>query len=43
MDEVDTLHVGKYWSEILCCTIMTQMGDLDIKVKDMKFLVSVFG
>ena len=26
MDEVDTLHVGRYWSEVLCCTIMTNPG-----------------
>ena len=26
MDQVDTLHVGRYWSEVLCCTIMTQTG-----------------
>ena len=23
MDQVDTLHVGRYWSEVLCCTVMT--------------------
>ena len=27
MDQVDTLHVGRYWSEVLCCTIMTHLGD----------------
>ena len=26
MDQVDTLHVGRYWSEILCSTIMTYPG-----------------
>ena len=26
MDQVDTLHVGRYWSEVLCCTIMTHLG-----------------
>ena len=20
MDQVDTLHVGRYWFEVLCCT-----------------------
>ena len=26
MDQVDTLHVGRYWSEVLCSTIMTHPG-----------------
>ena len=26
MDLVDTLHVGRYWSEVLCRTIMTYPG-----------------
>ena len=26
MDQVDTLHVGRYWSEVLCHTIMTHPG-----------------
>ena len=47
MDQVDTLHVGRYWSEVLCCTIMTHLGDLEVKVTDLeifllKFLVKVF-
>ena len=25
MDQVDTLHAGRYWSEVLCCTIMTHL------------------
>ena len=35
MDQVDSLHVGRYWSEVLCCTIMrfmTHLGDLEVKV-----------
>ena len=32
MDQVDTLHVGSFWSEVLCCTIMTHLGDLEFKV-----------
>ena len=28
MDQVDTLHAGRYWSEVLCCTIMAHLGDL---------------
>ena len=23
MDEVDTVHVGRYWTEVLCCNIKT--------------------
>ena len=42
MDQVDTLHVGRYWSEVLCCTIMTHLGDLEVKVTELKFLVKVF-
>ena len=34
MDQVDTLHVNRYWSEVLCCTIMTHLGDLEFKVTD---------
>ena len=36
MDQVDTLHVGRYWSEVLCCTIMTHLGDLEVKVTDLE-------
>ena len=47
MDQVYTLHAGRYWSEVLCCTIMTHLGDLEVKVTDLeifvlKFLVKVF-
>ena len=34
MDQVDTLHVCRYWSEVLCCTIMTHLGDFEFKVTD---------
>ena len=36
--EVDTLHVGRYWSEVLCCTIMTHLGNLEFKVTDFEIL-----
>ena len=36
MDQVDTLHIGRYWSEVLCCTIMTHLGDLEVKVTDLE-------
>ena len=38
MDQVDTLHVGRYWSEVLCYTIMTHLGDLEFKVTDFEIL-----
>ena len=34
MDQVDTLLVVRYWSEVLFCTIVSHLGDLDIKVTD---------
>ena len=36
MDQVDTLHVGRYWSDVLCCTIMTHLGDLEVKFTDLE-------
>ena len=39
MDQVDTLHVGRYWSEVLCCTIMAHLGDLDVKVTDLEIVL----
>ena len=38
MDHVDTsiLHVDGYFSEVLSCTIMTHLDDLEIKVIDLK-------
>ena len=41
MDQVDTLQVGRYWSEVLCGTIKTHLGDLEVKVTDL--CVKVFG
>ena len=42
MDLVDTLPDVRYWSEVLCRTIMTHIGDLEVKVTDfnikLKFL-----
>ena len=42
MDKVDTLHVGRYWSEVLCGTITTHLGDLEVKVMDFKVLCLSF-
>ena len=43
MDQGDTstLHVDGYWSEVLSCTIMTHLGDLEVKFMD--FCVEVYG
>ena len=39
MDQVDTLHAGRYWSDVLCCTIMIHLGDLEeVKVTDLESL-----
>ena len=38
MDLVDTLPVVIYWSEVLCCTIVTHIGHLEVKVTDFKIL-----
>ena len=34
IDQVVILHVGRYWSEVLFCTIMTRLVDLEVKVTD---------
>ena len=48
MDRVDTLRIDRYWSEVLCCTIMDHLSDFEVKVSHglrnfvLKFLVKVF-
>ena len=42
MDQVDIMHVGRYWSEALCCIIMTHLGDLEVKVTDLEILCESF-
>ena len=42
MDKVDTLHVGRHWSEGLCGTITTHLGDLEVKVTDLNILCLSF-
>ena len=42
MDQVVILHVGRYWSEVLCCTITTQLGDLEVKVMDFNLCLSFY-
>ena len=41
MDQVDTLHVGGYWSEVLCYTTMTHQGDIEVKVTDLDILIDL--
>ena len=43
MDQVDTLQVYRYWSQVLCCTIMTNLDDLEVKVTDLEILCLSFG
>ena len=38
MDQVDTLHVGRYRSEVLYGTITTHLGDLEVKITDLEIL-----
>ena len=43
MDLVDTLHVARYWSEVLCYTLMTRLCDLQVKVIDFELSFYVSG
>ena len=43
LDLVDTLPDVRYWSEVLCCTIIIHISDLEIKVTDFEIYVKVFG
>ena len=38
MDLVDTLPDVRYWSEVLCCTILIHVSDLKVKVTDFEIL-----
>ena len=38
MDLVDTLPDVGYWSEVLCCTIMTHISDLEVNVTAFQIL-----
>ena len=40
MDQIDTLHVGRYWpwSEFSCCTIMIHLSDFEFNVKDFEII-----
>ena len=37
MDQVDTLHVGRYWSEVMQYHHDT-LGDLEVKAADLEIL-----
>ena len=39
MDQADTLHDGRYWYEVLCGTITTHLGDLEVKVTDLEIIL----
>ena len=43
MDLVDTVHVPRYWSEVLCYTLMTRLCDLQVKVIDFELSFYVSG
>ena len=36
MGQVDTLHVSRYWSAVLCRIITTHLGDIELKVMDLE-------
>ena len=38
MDQNEFLHVGRYWSEVLCCTFMAHLSDLESKALDFEIL-----
>ena len=38
MDLVDTLHVGRYISEVFLYTTVTHQGDLEVNVTDLDIL-----
>ena len=42
IDQVDTLHIDRYWSEVLFCTITNHLSDLEVKVTDLEILCKVF-
>ena len=39
MDQVDTLRDGRYWSEVLCGTITSHLGDHEVKVTDLEIIL----
>ena len=41
MDIVDTLHIDRYWSQVLCCSIMTHLDGLETWTFFVKDLVNI--
>ena len=41
MEQVDTMTVVRYWSDVLCCAIVAHLGDIKGEVKVTDF--EVFG
>ena len=40
MDQVDTLHVGRYWSQVsFAVPSLPTLGDLEVKVTDLAIFV----
>ena len=37
MEIVHICHDVSYWSEVLCCAILTYMSDLDLRVMDVEY------
>ena len=42
MGLVNVLLDIRYWSEVLCCTILTHISDLEVKVTDFEILCLSF-
>ena len=43
MDRVDTImDVVRYWSEVLFCTIVTHIDEIEVKVTDIEILCLSF-
>ena len=38
MNLVDTLHNVRYWAEVLCCTNLTHLCDLEVKVMNFEII-----
>ena len=39
IDQVDTMPVVRYWPEVICCSVPTHVGDLEVKAMDFEILV----
>ena len=41
MDQVDTLHAGRHWSEVLCCTVANFVLKFLVKVLTSLYLLQM--